>query len=164
MTDFEEFVWRNQDRATWWISEKTGKTAHEIWAAYDNALEEMKTYGIPKKQESPHRPWTDEEYQKLCEMKEAGATYDEISAALNRHVQSVLSKWKKTHGTNGHPHWTDEEIKLMNELRAQGLSQTKIAERLGRSKGAISGLITRLNKQKDDGTTKYGVPPRKENE
>ena len=55
--------------------------------------------------------------------------------------------------------WTDEEIERLRELRARGLSRADCGEKLGRSEGAVAGIL-RTNRYKAGKPIRHRTPER----
>jgi hypothetical protein len=43
---------------------------------------------------TPAKPWTDEDHERLCQLKAGGGSYGQISAALGRTPDSVRNRWR----------------------------------------------------------------------
>lgn len=154
MTALETYVWKNQNRQTRELMDETGLTAQEIWAAYDRAFTQKRKKGQTKLV-IPKRSWTDEEVERLRQMRENGIKIGDMAFELNRSNDSVYQKLRELGYTETVRNWTDEELARLDELRGHGATYEQIGKELNRSPSAVRGMVTRrTRREKGQGQAK----------
>ena len=105
------------------------------------------------------RVWTDEDVQKLRDLRASGKSYEEIGKLLDRSVGAVHNKCKMlkitkmntlndTDDTTPYRKWTDEEEQKLRDMSASGKSFEEIGNVIHRSESAVSNRYYKLKLQK----------------
>ena len=105
------------------------------------------------------RKWTDEDVQKMRELRASGKSYEEIGKLLHRSIDAVRSKCKTlkntemstlsdTDDTTAYRKWTDEEEQKLKDMSASGKSFEEIGNVIHRSESAVSNRYYKLKLQK----------------
>jgi DNA-binding CsgD family transcriptional regulator len=93
------------------------------------------------------KPYTQEDQDKIKELRAKRKNYAQIAAALGRSIYGITSavrdmiKAEKLARYDFVPSWTDEDIKTLIEMRTDGKSSVEIAVKLGRTLGSVNFRI-----------------------
>ncbi len=92
--------------------------------------------------------WTPEKEQKLTDMYENGRSIRGLAAHFDVSKGCILRRLKRLNLSRDPSFdegpWNDDRVRQLHELAELGLSATQIAERIGMSRGAVSGKCGRL--------------------
>jgi len=131
-------------------AERMGRSVAGVMTKVTRLRAREGTLGTSQNQ-GPYNPWTDEDVERLCDMRERGRSIVDISGALGRSRSSVESKCKYLIAKGTIPSmplirgkWEPHEIHELVTLYKRGVRLAHIATAMGRSRRSITTKVERM--------------------
>lgn len=85
--------------------------------------------------------WSEEECQRLKQLKEDGYGAEEIAEIMGRSRAAVYKRIQRIGAADKRNRWTEARLNVVRDLLRQGWTDAQIAEEMGMTGGAINKVV-----------------------